>query len=55
MGRGWTVFIEVKTPTGKVRPEQLEVHQRIKQTTDVTTVVIRSLEEFQSLLQEYTS
>jgi hypothetical protein len=55
MGDGWTVFIEVKTPTGKVRPEQLEVHERIHKTTGVTTVVVRNLEEFQNVLAQYTS
>ena len=53
-GGKYALYIELKTPTGAVSPEQFEFHKFIR-AQGYRTAVCRSLEEAQKVITEYLS
>ena len=50
--RGVGFFVEVKTTKGRVSPEQLAMHRRIKGAGDLDTFVVYGLDELLALLED---
>lgn len=50
--RGWTLFIEVKTPEGRQSIKQKGIENHVVEVYKCRYVVVRSLDEFKSFIDE---
>ena len=48
---GVSLLVEVKTETGAIRPDQLELHAKFKQQTGREVALVRSYDQFVKLLE----